>query len=245
LKKLLRKIKWVDVRILLVCGVVLFLFSFSNKRSEKRTIGEIAVNFRGDEGHFVTEGDIQKAVKNIYPNLNAMERASVDLHKIEHDILKNELIRNAEVYLSIDGELKVNVWQKRAIGRIVSERGSFYMDETGNKMPLSPNFAERVPLVQGMPKKGDQDKLKELLELINQDEFLKEDITGIVLQSNESIVLLSRLNNYDIIFGGFDEISKKLNNYKTFVQYTIDEKIEVDSYKTINLRFTQQVVCTK
>ncbi|MDR0229338.1 MAG: cell division protein FtsQ/DivIB [Flavobacteriaceae bacterium] len=245
MKKLLRKIKWGDVRILLACGVVLFLFSFSNKKSEERTIDEITVNFRGNEGHFVTEGDIQKAVKNIYPNITTMERAKIDLHKLENTILKNDLIRNAEVYLSIDGRLMVNVWQKKAIGRVVLENDSFYIDETGNKMPLSSNFAERVPLIQGMPKKGSQEKMKELLELINQDEFLKEDIAGINLQSNESIVLLSRLNNYDIIFGGFDEIAKKLNNYKTFVQYTIDEKIEVDSYKTINLRFTQQVVCTK
>lgn len=245
MKKLLQKIKWSDIRLVLLAGVLVFLYAFSNKRSEERKIDSIDVNFKGEETHFVRESDIRDAIEMSLPRSGGLNRTDLDLHKMEDIVLNNGLIKNADVFMSIDGKLKVNVWQKKAIGRVVSDSESYYIDETGNEMPLSANFAERVPVVLGNVKKEKLVEFKELLDSINKDTFLREDIAGITIQSNGSIVLLSRLNRYDIIFGGLDEIQKKLENYKSFVQYSIDDNVDVDSYKTINLRFTQQVVCTK
>lgn len=84
-----------------------------------------------------------------------------------------------------------------------------------------------------------------MLDVINGDEFLKQEITGISIQPDEVIYLKSRVNKFQILFGSFNEMERKLMNYKAFMQYAMNENIDIDSYKKINLKFTQQVVCSK
>ncbi|MGG5507513.1 MULTISPECIES: cell division protein FtsQ/DivIB [unclassified Myroides] len=245
MKKLLKKIKWSDLRILLVLGVALFLYSFSNDRSTHRNLKGVEILFKGEERHFVTSSDVSDIVKHQSGTVTAQDRTTIDLNILEKSVLENKLIKEAEVYVTIDGILKVEVNQKKAIGRVVGESESYYLDENGAKMPLSDNYAERVVLVEGNVKRESQEALKRMLELINADEFLKQEITGISIQPGEVIYLKSRVNTFQILFGSFNEMERKLTNYKAFIQYALNEKIEIDSYKRINLKFTQQVVCSK
>ena len=245
MRKLLKKIKWSDLRIVMVLGVALFLYSFSNDRSTHRNLKGVEITFKGEERHFVTSSDVSDIVKNQSGTVTAQDRMSIDLNALEKSVLQNRLIKDAEVYITIDGVLKVEVSQKKAIGRVVGEQTSYYLDEQGDHMPLSDNYAERVVLVEGKVNKEFQEPLRQMLELINEDEFLKQEITGISIQPGEVIYLKSRVNTFEILFGNFQEMERKLMNYKAFIQYAINEKIEIDSYKKINLKFTQQVVCSK
>lgn len=245
MKKLLKKIKWSDLRILMMLGVLLFLYSFSNDRSIHRNLKGVDIIFKGEETHFVTSSDVKDIVTNKSGNIIAQDRTTVDLNTLEKGVLQNKLIKEAEVYVTIDGVLKVEVKQKKAIGRVVGEVESYYLDENGSRMPLSDNYAERVVLVEGNIKNEAQGELKRMLDVINGDEFLKQEITGISIQPDEVIYLKSRVNKFQILFGSFNEMERKLMNYKAFMQYAMNENIDIDSYKKINLKFTQQVVCSK
>ncbi len=245
MKKLLKKIKWSDVRIVLMLAALLFLYSFSNKRSENRNLKALDIVFKGEETHFVTSGDIENIVNNNITNISYINRMLLDLNKLEQNVLKNRLIKSAEVYLTVDGILTVEVIQKKAIGRVLNGEESYYLDENGERMPLSANYTERVVLIEGNVNENNQQKIKKILDIVNNDEFLKKEITGISIQPKETIYLKTRLNQVEILFGQFNEIERKLMNYKAFVQYAMKENIELDSYKKINLKFTQQVVCSK
>lgn len=245
MKKLWKKIKWSDLRILMMLGAVLFLYSFSNNRSTHRNLKGVDIIFKGEETHFVTSSDVKDIVTHKGGNITAQDRTTIDLSALEKGVLQNELIKEAEVYVTIDGVLKVEVNQKKAIGRVVGEGESYYLDENGRQMPLSDNYAERVILVEGNIKSDMQGELKRMLDVINADAFLKRDITGISIQPDEVIYLKSRVNKFQILFGSFNEMERKLKNYKAFMQYAMNENIEIDSYKKINLKFTQQVVCSK
>ncbi|MDM1345461.1 cell division protein FtsQ [Myroides marinus] len=245
MKKLLNKIRWSDVRILLICGLLLFLYSFTNKRGNEREVDNIYVVFKESEEHFVTTEEIRNLVKNKFPKISKITRSVLDLNNLEKNVLKNELIRNADVYLTVDNKIIVDIWQKKAIGRVIDGSKNYYLDEFGKSMPLSTNYSDRVPMVQGTVNANNEREIKEILELINKDEFLREDITGIIIEPKGTLMLVSRTNRFDILFGGFEEKEVKLQNYKAFVQYLIREDVEHDIYKYINLKFTKQVVCTK
>ncbi|WP_267740245.1 cell division protein FtsQ/DivIB [Myroides injenensis] len=245
MKKILNRIKWIDVRILCVCAIAILLYSFSNKRNDNRSIDDVDVVFKGEDRHFVTPMEVRNLVKKNFPNTSVINRTILDLNNLENALLKNELVRDADVYVTVDGKLKVDVWQKTAIGRVITDNESYYLDDNGKKMPLSSNYTERVPLVTGVITKANEGELMKMLKVLNNDEFLKKDITGVTIKGDETIMLFSRTNKYDILFGTFDEMERKLANYKAFVQYGFKEKVDFDNYKTINLKFTQQVVCTK
>ena len=73
---------------------------------------------------------------------------------------------------------------------------------------------------------------------------MKKNIIGIEILPTGAIIMSNRNYNYKIDFGRTINVEAKFKNYKAFFQ-----KAEADSslvkYKKINLRFTQQVVCTK
>ena len=154
------------------------------------------------------------------------------------------MIEKSEVFVTIDGVLKAVVKQKTPIARIFDENGSFYIDYQGTVMPLSDEFTARVPLVLGEINNANNVELNKLLRFIYDDEFLKKNIIGIAVLSNGGLKMTNRNFNYEIEFGSIINVERKFNNYKAFFQKAVLDS-SLYNYKKINLRFTQQVVCTK
>ena len=95
--------------------------------------------------------------------------------------------------------------------------------------------------------KGNETRLVEfirMLHVIFEDDFLKKSITGIKINPDQSLNLTVREYDYNVEFGRLTEIEKKFNNYKAFLHYSKNDTI-VPYYKNVNLRFTEQVICTK
>ena len=111
-------------------------------------------------------------------------------------------------------------------------------------MPLSANFTARVPLVLGGINKNNNDDLAELFRIIHDDPFLKKNIIGIEIMSDGSLKMHNRNFDYQIDFGKLTDVEHKFKNYKAFFQKAVLDS-SLYKYKKIDLRFTEQVVCTK
>ena len=154
------------------------------------------------------------------------------------------MIEKSDVFVSIDGVLKAVVKQKTPVARFFDGDDSFYIDYKGNRMPLSANFTARVPLVSGGITRKNREDLAELFRIIYNDAFLKKNIIGVQIMPNGSLKMLNRNFSYQIDFGGTIRMKAKFNNYKAFFQKAILDS-SLYKYKKIDLRFAQQVVCTK
>ena len=235
---------WINVRLVLMFSVVIFLFSFTSKRNSDRKLTKSAVVFLGDDNLFVTHETVNKLLIENNQKAQTIRKDKLDLNKLEKSIDNHKMIEKSQVFVSIDGVLKVVVKQKTPIARVFGENGSFYYDYQGNKMPLSDNFTARVPLVSGEINDKNSKDLNELLRFIFDDAFLKKNIIGIQILPNGSLKIMNRNFNYEIDFGKTINMEKKFNNYKAFFQKAVLDS-SLYHYKKINLKFTQQVVCTK
>jgi len=238
------KNSWINARLILILIAVIFLFSFSAKRNSERKIKKTEVIFVGNEDLFITHETVNKLLIEKNQSVQKLQKVTVDLNKLENSLDHYSLIEKSEVFISIDGVLKAFVKQKSPIARVFNENGSFYFDYQGNKMPLSENFTARVPLVSGAINDENSKDLIELFRIIYDDDFLKKNIIGIEILPTGATMMSNRNYSYKIDFGRTINVESKLKNYKAFFQ-----KAEADRslirYKKINLRFTQQVVCTK
>ena len=154
------------------------------------------------------------------------------------------MIEKSEVFISIDGVLKAVVKQKTPIARVFNENESFYLDYKGDRMPLSEIFSERVPLVSGEIKDESKEDLGRMFRMIHDDDFLKKNIIGVHISPTGNVTMMNRNFNYAIDFGKTINMERKFNNYKAFFQKAVSDST-INGYKMINLKFTQQVVCTK
>jgi cell division protein FtsQ len=166
------------------------------------------------------------------------------LNKLEKAVNSNQMVEESEVFVTVDGVLKAVVKQKTPIARVFDGRRSFYIDYKGNTMPLSANFTARVPLVLGVINKKNSEALAELFRKIYDDAFLKKNIIAIQIMPNGSLKMLNRNFDFQIDFGGTINVDRKIRNYKAFFQKAIVDS-SLYKYKKIDLRFTEQVVCTK
>ena len=235
---------WINVRLVLMFSAVIFLFSFTSKRNSDRKLTKSVVVFLGDDNLFVTHETVNKLLIENKHKAQTIRKDKLDLNKLEKSIDNNNMIEKSQVFVSIDGVLKAVIKQKTPIVRVFDENGSFYYDYQGNKMPLSDNFTARVPLVSGQINDKNSKDLNELFRFIFDDAFLKKNIIGIQILPNGSLKMMNRNFNYEIDFGKTINMEKKFNNYKAFFQKAVTDS-SLYNYKKINLKFTQQVVCTK
>ena len=237
-------ITWGNVRLLLMFCIVAFLFAFTSKRNSERKIVRSEVLFAGENNSFIRPETVNKLLIENKSHVSAIGKDGIDLNKLEKLVGSHNLVEKSEVFVSIDGVLKAVVEQKAPVARVFDEGGSFYIDYDGNRMPLSPIYAARVPLVSGEIDGEKEAELKELFRIIHDDEFLKKNIIGIAVLPNGGLTMMNRNFDYEIDFGKPINVETKFKNYKAFFQKAVLDS-SLYKYKKINLKFTQQVVCTK
>jgi cell division protein FtsQ len=225
-------------------GIVAFLFAFTSKRNEERFLKKSVVVFTGDDNLFVTNEVVNKLLIENKTDARTIRKDKVDLNRLEKSLNRHEMIEKSEVFVTIDGVLKAVVKQKTPIARVFDESGSFYIDYEGNTMPLSDNYSARVPLVTGEINDSNRKKVAEMFRIIHDDDFLKKNIIGVTISPTGNMVMRNRNFNYQIDFGKTINMERKFSNYKAFFQKAVSDST-INNYKMINLKFTQQVVCTK
>ncbi|MFE3866932.1 cell division protein FtsQ/DivIB [Flavobacterium sp. LS2P90] len=235
---------WTNIRLILMFALVIFLFSFTSNRNENRKLTKSTVIFVGDIAPFVKQETVNKLLIENKRDASSIQKVNLDLNKLEKALDAQEMIEKSDVFVSIDGVLKAVVKQKTPIARVFDNGASFYIDYKGNRMPLSANFTARVPLVLGGINKKNNEDLADLFRIIYEDAFLKKNIIGIQIMPNGSLLMLNRNFDFQIDFGRLINVELKFKNYKAFFQKAVLDS-SLYKYKKIDLRFTEQVVCTK
>ena len=235
---------WINIRLLLMFGLVIFLFSFTSNRNGNRKLTKSVVVFVGENAPFLKQETVNKLLIENNQDASAIRKDKLDLNKLEKVLDAQQMIEKSEVFVTVDGVLKAVVKQKTPIVRVFDGTSSFYIDYEGNRMPLSANFTPRIPLVFGLIDKKNEKVLAELFRKIYDDAFLKKNIIAIQIMPNGSLKMLNRNFDFQIDFGGTINVDRKINNYKAFFQKAILDS-SLYKYKKIDLRFTEQVVCTK
>ena len=235
---------WTNIRLVLMISVVIFLFSFTSHRNAMRKIKKTEVVFVGQNALFIKPETVNKLLIEKNQELKTINKDGLDLNKLEKSVNGHQMIQRADVFVSVDGVLKAVVEQKTPVGRVFDELGSFYVDNEGNKMPLSDNYTVRVPLLSGEITVVKKEKLAEVLKRIAGDDFLKKNIIGVQVLPNGGLIMANRNYDYQIDFGRTINIERKFKNYKAFFQKAVLDST-LDKYRRINLKFTKQVVCIK
>jgi cell division protein FtsQ len=237
------RINWNYIKGILLLGLVVFLYAFSSLKNNSRSVTKIAVQFSGNENVYITTEMVNKLLIQNQEQLFNLPKDNLDLKEMEFLLESNDMIKSAQVYLTVNGEVRTNIEQKQPIARVYSDT-TFYIDEDGLWMPLSPQHSARVPLVTGVVEKEDLEAVYKMALKIYKDPFLKTYITEIHQNETNEISLKMRLSDFEILVGPLENLDQKIKNLKAFYQKAKKDKV-LDIYKTVNLQFDNQVVCTK
>ncbi len=237
------RINYNYIKIIGLLALVGGLFAFSNQRNEARKVVESHIKFLGENKLFITDATVSKLlIQNLRP-VTEQPKDIIDLNELEIALNSNPMIKKAEVFMSINGELSAEIEQKRPIAR-VNTNAAYYIDDEGSYMPLSSNYSARVPLVTGNIKKNKLKTVFQFAKTVDEDEFLKKHVIEIRQNDNATIDFKIRKSDFTVHLGTLDNLEKKINNFKAFYQKAMKDKI-LNSYKVVSLKFDKQVICTK
>jgi cell division protein FtsQ len=207
---------------------------------------QIKVNYENGV-NFIDEEELHKIITDSFSNnLIGQELQSIDFGKIERTLKHNPYVRNAEVYGNMHGALMVQVEQKKPILRIINKSGvSYYLSDYGDSIPLSSKFTPRVLVAYGNIDAADNASLKKLSDFIDADNFWNAAVEQVFVDDKKNFELYTKLGNQNVILGKVDdELAEKFNKLK--ILYTEGlPNVGWNKYKTIDLKFKKQVVCTK
>lgn len=237
------RVNWYDIRMMVLLVLVVFLYAFSSVRNGARQIKEVTIDILNPEQPFITSETVSKLLIQNKFNVTSKPKEILDLNTIETALNSNPVIRNAEVYLSVNDRLTAEIEQKKPIAR-VQTNASYYIDEEGSFMPLSSNYTARVPLVTGTVMKNNLSAVYKVAKKIDEDTILKKHVVEIHQDSEHNIGLKVRQYDFFIELGNTQQLDKKLNNFKVFyIKAKKDNTL--GNYSKVNLKFDNQVVCTK
>ncbi|WP_372752009.1 cell division protein FtsQ/DivIB [Labilibaculum sp.] len=240
LKKVTNILIWV-----VLLGYLIVVFSFANEKSGKLVSSGIQVKVMDSlERSFVHHSDVIKLIHKKYPKIEGTELSQINKEILEESIDKIPFVKNSEVFNSLSGKLIVEIQQRKPIVRVLAHNG-YYIDAEGQKMPLSTNFTSRVLVVSGAV--NDQlikEELFELVKFIVNDEFWKFQINQIYVDRNKEYILIPRVGDQRIELGSIEDYQQKFEKLRALYAKGFSKK-GWNIYKNINLRFTNQVVCTK
>ena len=226
---------------LIIC--ITGLYAFSDIRSKARTVNGIKVEFTGTDNLYMTEGMVNKLLIQNYGSLRNVPKDGIVLNTVESVLRTSDMVKNAEVYMTVDGTLNTKIVQRHPIGRVAG-KSSFYLDDEGLKMPLSPNHSARVPIITGNITGKSLEDVYEILKYINADPFLNKNVIGIHVEDESDYRLKFRMEDFLVRLGDVTNLDRKFKNFKAFyLKATQDETLA--HYREVNLAFTNQVVCTK
>ena len=249
----------ITIWFILIAGIFV-LVGFINVEQKKITCKSlnISIDYAGGSP-MITVDNIKNQIYLAYDSLVGKRLTEINLAEVEDMINNIPQVANAEVYTSLTGKMKINVTQRSPILRIINSSGqSFYIDQTGAAMPVTPGLPSRVMVASGNIKTKYSDTLnmnnstvnpllKDLYTLssyIYNDPFLNAQIEQIFVTKKQEFELIPKVGRQLIIFGSIENMENKFDKLIVFYHQGMN-KTGWDKYKTINLKFENQVVCSK
>lgn len=263
MSKLKRYLRPVGIA-LAVLGVVLAL-GFVERTADRAPIADLQVTVDAVEGiHFIDEKAVRREILDQGIAVLGSHTGDVDVTAIEERLRSIPCVAKAEVYHTMDGVLHARVQQRIPIVRIFNQDGtSFYLDQEGWTMPTSTSYTARVPVVTGaLQEPGAKhgvhsvfasdsiknafrsDDIHRLATFINADPLWKALIDQVVVTAEGEFELIPRVGAQRVLIGDGSALQQRFEKLRVFYAQGIP-KADWRRYARIDLRFADQVVCTK
>jgi cell division protein FtsQ len=256
-------VKWV-----VLITYIFVALSFVSSRSSLVTCTSISIQIADSlSNSFVTKMDVLKTIEKHNSNLIGIPIKMINTHEIEQQIRNIQAVKSVDVYTTSNGKLNVRVDQRTPMVRIINRKGqSYYIDHEGQTLPLSNKYTSHVLVINGnitepfeigpnikvmnwADKEIDEQsplicRLYDFAKYINNDKFWKAQISQVYVVNSTNIELIPRVGPHVVILGNLNDYEIKLEKLKLFYEKALPEE-GWNKYKTINLKYRNQIVCTK
>jgi cell division protein FtsQ len=249
-------------------AVIVYLglvFGFFAGRYEKVLCNSVKIKIADStDRRFLASADIIKMLQKNNIKYHGVHLSEINLNKIEQVVQSNQIVAECRAYTGINGLLHIEVTQRKPIVRIIDKQGrGYYIDNEGSIINLSRRYAPRIlvvngnirsPFIVGKPANINTlrdslatKKLKDICTLANfirDEDFWNAQIVQIYVNRDGEFELIPSVGPHIILLGDIDDYQEKFKKLEIFYKQGLNN-VGWNQYLTINLKYKDQVVCTK
>ena len=226
---------------------------------------------RGIESHIAEDGigllspaDIDSLIVLSHPHIRQTDIKDIDRKAIAETLKQHPYVADATARLSTGGKLLVDVTPNTPVVRMFYQGNEFYISQKGTCMPLcakkfcniligNVNLSE--PLLANtsalnLADTANHNQPSSLLKIWKTACFLNDNpkygdiFDQVSIAANGDICLIPKLGELTVILGDTTQMNTKFENLWAFLDQGIS-LVGWDTYSVINLKYRNQVVCTK
>jgi cell division protein FtsQ len=235
-----------------IAGISLLLVA-ANRVKREHVCKELLISIKGSgETFYIQKADIIRQIQRA-TNGGLIQKpvVSIDLHKIEQSLKSNAWIKEAQLFFDTNDNLNISVKEREPIARVYSEDASFYIDSSGQEMPLIENAIARVPVILGYPVHKHDKTVEALLSGVKKvstyiytHPFWNSQIGEIIITDQKKFELVPVIGDQSIKIGNAENLDGKFNNLLVFYKQVLS-KTGLNRYKAIDVEFNGQIIGIK
>lgn len=258
--------KW--IKRLMIVGSLLLLVIVAVVGHGFRKCVDVKIHVRYDSASvFVTPEEVRAHLVKTVGEPIGQRLNQINIQAIENLLQINPYISEAQANIDLSGVLTIEIKQKKPIVRAQNKKGQqFYIAEEGLMMPISEHGIERTPIASGeifdyyssvrslkdedspvvdsLMKRSVLFRLWYLALKIKNDPFMAAQTDQIYVNEQSEFEIVPRVGGQLIIIGNINDLEKKFAKLKALYSESFSQ-IGWNKYAIINLKFKNQVVCTK
>lgn len=248
-------------------GAFLAMLGFVDQRQGALKCSGLRINIANEADHdFIDRTEVEEIIQ-FDSRILGQSIGAINTGMLEKRILNNPYVKSAEVYSALDGTLHADLVQREPIVRIVNmSEEQFYIDNEGVFMPLAERYAPPVLVASGyifnrfsegkvhyhfhsatenggtIPRIIEQ--VHVLATRIEADSFWSANTEQIYVNEYQELEIIPRLGSHRVLLGDTVSLDDKLERLQHFYREGLS-KTGWNKYAVINLKYKNQVVCTK
>lgn len=238
-----------------LAGFVVLLAAAVQEKDTAKCTG-MKVTLTGDDRNaFIDEKDIKALITgDSKRNPVGMAISDININNLEHIVEADPWVRSAQLFIDNQRVLNIEVIQRDPLARVFTFSGnSFYLDEQGERIPVSDRFSARVPVFTGFPsdgvklQKADSSlyaQISDMARFIATDTFWNAQIEQVAITADRKFEVIPKLGDHVIVFGEGTDIAEKFNKLLVFYREGLS-KAGWNTYSRLNIAYQDEVIGTR
>jgi cell division protein FtsQ len=245
-------------KILFAAGLLILIVmmgitvAFTSKRIANIKCSQIVIKYAGRPVIRLSEKELTALVKSSNQQIIGSKMENINTEAIEKVVSKNGAILKADAYKTVvresdgyKGAITLKVKHRTPVLRIFTSSGSYYMDQSGSRIPVSFNYAADVPVATGnISQEMAKNELLPFVDFIQRNKFWKVQIKQIQVNGEGELILTTLVGKQLIEFGTTENMEKKFRNLRAFYEQVLKDN-NWDKYDRIILKFENQIIAKK
>lgn len=271
----MKRILNIFITLILAAGVVyLFVFANLKQKAVKCKEFVINIDYAGAP-ELIKTYTIRNSITAAGIKIKGQPVEYIQAKKLRKLLNNNPYVSKATISVSVNGVVKASILQRNPLVRVVDKDfNQCIIDHDGYVMPLSSEFPVRLIVANGnipnlklsnLPVSGNDEytssfnaprilkkkplpselsKIHKIALALEKDTITSALVEQIYINELKEIELIPKVGEQSILFGDTTSLAEKVDKLKLFYGEGM-KTMAWNNYKTINLKYKNQVVCSK